>query len=46
MPTEPPAPMGQELSRSYRGLLTEHIARQLEHDIRSGDIKPGVKLPS
>ncbi|MEV0612177.1 FadR/GntR family transcriptional regulator [Nonomuraea sp. NPDC050404] len=46
MPTDPPATMGQDLSQSYRGLLTERIARQLEHDIRSGDVKPGVKLPS
>ncbi len=46
MPTDPPAPMGHEQSPSYRGLLTERIARQLEHDIRSGDIAPGAKLPS
>ncbi len=29
-----------------RGLLTEQIARRLEHDIRSGDIAIGAKLPS
>lgn len=31
---------------AHRGLLTERIARQLEHDIRSGDIAVGTKLPS
>ncbi|MFF4625334.1 enolase C-terminal domain-like protein [Nonomuraea jabiensis] len=46
MPTDPPAPMGHDLSRSYRGLLTERIARQLEHDIRAGKIRVGTKLPS
>jgi DNA-binding FadR family transcriptional regulator len=46
MPTDLPAPMGYDVSESYRGLLTERIARQLEHDIRSGDIKVGTKLPS
>ncbi|MEU6717431.1 FadR/GntR family transcriptional regulator [Nonomuraea sp. NPDC046802] len=46
MPTDMSAPMGQEISQSYRGLLTERIARQLEHDIRSGDIRVGAKLPS
>ncbi|MBF8184989.1 FadR family transcriptional regulator [Nonomuraea sp. K274] len=46
MPTDPPAPMGLDLSRSHRGLLTERIARQLELDIRSGDIRAGSKLPS
>ncbi|RFU84161.1 FadR family transcriptional regulator [Streptomyces triticagri] len=29
-----------------RGLLTERIARELEHDIRSGAIEVGTKLPS
>ncbi|WP_220039645.1 FadR/GntR family transcriptional regulator [Nonomuraea aridisoli] len=46
MPTDPPAPMGHDLSQSYRGLLTERIARQLEQDIRSGNIAVGAKLPS
>ncbi|MGP3918246.1 winged helix-turn-helix domain-containing protein [Nonomuraea sp. 10N515B] len=46
MPAGPPAPMGQDVSHSYRGLLIECIARQLEHDIRSGEIKVGTKLPS
>ncbi|MFI7233476.1 FadR/GntR family transcriptional regulator [Nonomuraea angiospora] len=46
MPTDSPAPMGHDLSQSYRGLLTERIARQLEHDIRSGKIQVGAKLPS
>ncbi|MCE7004214.1 FadR family transcriptional regulator [Kibdelosporangium philippinense] len=31
---------------SQRGLLTERIALQLEHDIRNGDIAAGDKLPS
>ncbi|MFE9885879.1 FadR/GntR family transcriptional regulator [Streptomyces scopuliridis] len=31
---------------AQRGLLTERIARQLEHDIRSGKIAVGTKLPS
>lgn len=31
---------------AQRGLLTERIARQLEHDIRSGEIAVGTKLPS
>lgn len=38
MPTPDPS--------ARRGPLTEHIARQLEHDIRSGDIAVGTKLPS
>ncbi|MFD3919632.1 FadR/GntR family transcriptional regulator [Streptomyces sp. NPDC058595] len=38
MPTPDPS--------AHRGLLTERIARQLEHDIRSGDIAVGTKLPS
>ncbi|WP_221354970.1 FadR/GntR family transcriptional regulator [Streptomyces beigongshangae] len=31
---------------AHRGLLTERIARRLEHDIRSGQIPVGQKLPS
>ncbi|NEB75557.1 FadR family transcriptional regulator [Streptomyces sp. SID14478] len=31
---------------AQRRLLTERIARELEHDIRSGKIAAGVKLPS
>ncbi|SEF92346.1 DNA-binding transcriptional regulator, FadR family [Nonomuraea solani] len=38
--------MGHDVSPAHRGLLTERIARQLEHDIRSGDIEVGAKLPS
>ncbi|MEU8733221.1 MULTISPECIES: FadR/GntR family transcriptional regulator [Streptomyces] len=34
------------LGAAPRGLLTERIARRLEHDIRSGVIAPGDKLPS
>lgn len=33
-------------SPAPRGLLTERIARRLEHDIRSGVIAAGQKLPS
>lgn len=39
------APAGRTASRQ-RGLLTERIARQLEHDIRTGEIAVGAKLPS
>ncbi|WP_433519345.1 GntR family transcriptional regulator [Nonomuraea sp. CA-143628] len=46
MPTDLPARMGDDLSRSHRGLLTERIARRLEHDIRSGEIQSGDELPS
>ncbi|MEV4799116.1 FadR/GntR family transcriptional regulator [Nonomuraea sp. NPDC049421] len=46
MPADPPAAMGQDIAQSYRGLLTERIARQLEHGIRSGEIQVGSKLPS
>ncbi|MEU7749218.1 FadR/GntR family transcriptional regulator [Nonomuraea sp. NPDC049158] len=46
MPTDLSARMGDDLSRSHRGLLTERIARQLEHDIRAGEIQAGSKLPS
>ncbi|SDH10256.1 FadR/GntR family transcriptional regulator [Nonomuraea jiangxiensis] len=42
----PSAPSGRRTPPSQRGLLTERIARQLEHDIRSGVIEVGVKLPS
>ncbi len=31
---------------AVRGLLTERIARQLEHDIREGELVTGTKLPS
>ncbi len=31
---------------AMRGLLTERIARQLEHDIREGELAAGVKLAS
>lgn len=45
-----PAPLGILLIMStppaQSGLLTERIARQLEHDIRSGALEVGVKLPS
>ncbi|MEO3868704.1 FCD domain-containing protein [Nonomuraea sp. B12E4] len=46
MPSAPPSPSGRGTQPWQRGLLTERIARQLEHDIRSGAIEPGVKLPS
>ncbi|MEU9357103.1 FadR/GntR family transcriptional regulator [Streptomyces sp. NPDC048301] len=38
-----PGPVGDS---AQRGLLTERIARRLEHDIRSGVIEVGAKLPS
>ncbi|MFJ4840470.1 FadR/GntR family transcriptional regulator [Streptomyces sp. NPDC088746] len=41
-----PARSGQAAAPERRGLLTERIARELEHDIRSGDIAVGTKLPS
>ncbi|UCM87147.1 FadR/GntR family transcriptional regulator [Streptomyces marincola] len=34
------------IAPQQRGLLTERIARELEHDIRSGKIPVGAKLPS
>ncbi|MEU8488906.1 FadR/GntR family transcriptional regulator [Streptomyces sp. NPDC048641] len=40
------APTGPTADPAQRGLLTERIARQLEHDIRSGEIAVGAKLPS
>ncbi|MEU0283923.1 FadR/GntR family transcriptional regulator [Streptomyces sp. NPDC088551] len=51
---QPPAPSspsgssqsGPVMDPAQRGLLTERIARQLEHDIRSGEIAVGTKLPS
>ncbi|WP_049569242.1 FadR/GntR family transcriptional regulator [Streptomyces sp. SBT349] len=46
MPVAPSSPSGRVAPPSQRGLLTERIARQLEHDIRSGDIAVGAKLPS
>ncbi|AQW48818.1 MULTISPECIES: FadR/GntR family transcriptional regulator [Streptomyces] len=45
----PPAPSSQSsraVTSTRSGLLTERIARQLEHDIRSGAIAVGAKLPS
>ncbi|MFD4647806.1 FadR/GntR family transcriptional regulator [Streptomyces sp. NPDC058441] len=40
------APAGPVADPAQRGLLTERIARRLEHDIRSGEIAVGAKLPS
>lgn len=37
---------GRAAAPAQRGLLTERIARELEHDIRSGEIPVGTKLPS
>ncbi|MET4927016.1 FadR/GntR family transcriptional regulator [Streptomyces sp. PSRA5] len=37
---------GPVAAPAQRGLLTERIARRLEHDIRSGEIAVGTKLPS
>ncbi|MFJ8887804.1 FadR/GntR family transcriptional regulator [Streptomyces sp. NPDC102402] len=37
---------GRAAAPAQRGLLTERIARELEHDIRSGGIPVGTKLPS
>ncbi|KAA0929032.1 FadR/GntR family transcriptional regulator [Streptomyces apricus] len=37
---------GPSFGHAPRGLLTERIARRLEHDIRSGVIAVGQKLPS
>ncbi|RPK38338.1 HTH-type transcriptional regulator LutR [Streptomyces sp. ADI92-24] len=50
-PSAPSSPSGSErpgpvADPARRGLLTERIARQLEHDIRSGEIAVGTKLPS
>ncbi|MFF3171187.1 FadR/GntR family transcriptional regulator [Streptomyces sp. NPDC057900] len=50
-PSAPSSPSGSErpgpvADPARRGLLTESIARQLEHDIRSGEIAVGTKLPS
>ncbi|MFC9431700.1 FadR/GntR family transcriptional regulator [Streptomyces sp. NPDC056987] len=45
----PPAPSPQPdrgALPAQAGLLTERLARQLEHDIRSGEIAVGTKLPS
>ncbi|MFE8911124.1 FadR/GntR family transcriptional regulator [Streptomyces globisporus] len=41
-----PARPGPVADPARRGLLTERIARELEHDIRSGEIAVGTKLPS
>ncbi|MDT0316867.1 MULTISPECIES: FadR/GntR family transcriptional regulator [unclassified Streptomyces] len=46
MPAPPTSPSGRAAPSSQRGLLTERVARQLEHDIRSGEIPVGEKLPS
>ncbi|TDC72374.1 FadR/GntR family transcriptional regulator [Streptomyces hainanensis] len=46
MPAPPTSPPGRDTPSSQRGLLTERVARQLEHDIRSGEIAVGAKLPS
>ncbi|MBK3553460.1 FadR/GntR family transcriptional regulator [Streptomyces sp. MBT61] len=43
---QPPAPPSSPSGSARRGLLTERIARELEHDIRSGEIAVGTKLPS
>ncbi|MFI5842958.1 FadR/GntR family transcriptional regulator [Catenuloplanes sp. NPDC051500] len=42
---EPPHLAARERP-ALRGLLTERIARQLEHDIRAGALTPGAKLAS
>ncbi len=46
----PPVPSSQQPGRApsagQSGLLTERIARHLEHDIRSGAFAVGAKLPS
>ncbi|WP_052849023.1 FadR/GntR family transcriptional regulator [Streptomyces avicenniae] len=46
MPTAAPSSSPGRAAPQQRGLLTERIARQLEHDIRSGEIAVGTKLPS
>ncbi|MDX3855325.1 FadR/GntR family transcriptional regulator [Streptomyces sp. AK02-01A] len=46
MPAAPISQAGRVVPPAQRGLLTERIARQLEHDIRSGEIAVGAKLPS
>ncbi|MFC9067641.1 MULTISPECIES: FadR/GntR family transcriptional regulator [Streptomyces] len=46
MPAPPSSRPGRAVPSSQRGLLTERIARQLEHEIRSGELAAGVKLPS
>ncbi|MFJ4920380.1 FadR/GntR family transcriptional regulator [Streptomyces sp. NPDC088725] len=46
VPAAPSSQSGRVAPPAQRGLLTERIARQLEHDIRSGDIAVGSKLPS
>ncbi|MFE5960753.1 FadR/GntR family transcriptional regulator [Streptomyces rubiginosohelvolus] len=43
---QPPVPSSSPSGSARRGLLTERIARELEHDIRSGEIAVGTKLPS
>ncbi len=45
MSAAPASPPGR-VAPQQRGLLTERIARQLEHDIRSGTFAVGAKLPS
>lgn len=49
-PSAPSSPSGSArpgpvVDPARRGLLTERIARELEHDIRSGQIAVGTKLP-
>ncbi|MFE3598065.1 FadR/GntR family transcriptional regulator [Streptomyces sp. NPDC059096] len=46
MPSAPSPQPDRGAPPAQRGLLTERIARQLEHDIRSGEIAVGTKLPS
>ncbi|MFD5029015.1 FadR/GntR family transcriptional regulator [Streptomyces sp. NPDC058220] len=46
MPAAPSSQSGRVAPPAQRGLLTERIARQMEHDIRSGEIAVGAKLPS
>ncbi|SCF89043.1 DNA-binding transcriptional regulator, FadR family [Streptomyces sp. MnatMP-M27] len=46
MPPVPSSQPGRVPSVGQSGLLTERIARQLEHDIRSGALAVGTKLPS
>lgn len=42
----PPQAPSHQPGPAQRGLLTERIARELEHDIRTGEIPVGSKLPS
>ncbi|WP_437060384.1 FadR/GntR family transcriptional regulator [Streptomyces sp. enrichment culture] len=45
-PSSDSAQPGRLTGPAERGLLTERIARRLEHEIRSGEIAVGAKLPS